>query len=289
MSFLCLFCFFFNDTATTEIYTLSLHDALPILRLAVQEKRWNDGFALETLVESLHAAFLQARAQFGEMSMVPRLDRAQNMDRGNIRAGEGAIVDDLLDARAGGSNFRREISKTAGPIADDGSEPGQAAICDEAALDDAAQDIGIDVAAAEKKHDTFASEFRKLAGKTRGQWRRGRAFDHAFLQLDDAKNRDRDLFLGHNADPIDERRCRYECVRADLGDRESVGEGRLHFDAHRFSGLDRRGKTRNVVRFDGDHFRLRPQTFHRERHAGEKPATAHRHDHGVDVRYLLEN
>ena len=24
-------CFFFNDTATTEIYTLSLHDALPIL------------------------------------------------------------------------------------------------------------------------------------------------------------------------------------------------------------------------------------------------------------------
>ena len=26
-------CFFFNDTATTEIYTLSLHDALPILTL----------------------------------------------------------------------------------------------------------------------------------------------------------------------------------------------------------------------------------------------------------------
>src|SRR3712207_9384432 len=27
---LCLIVFFFNDTATTEIYTLSLHDALPI-------------------------------------------------------------------------------------------------------------------------------------------------------------------------------------------------------------------------------------------------------------------
>src|SRR5258708_10344168 len=26
----CFFSFFFNDTATTEIYTLSLHDALPI-------------------------------------------------------------------------------------------------------------------------------------------------------------------------------------------------------------------------------------------------------------------
>src|SRR5258708_7992825 len=29
---MCLF-FFFNDTATTEIYTLSLHDALPIFQL----------------------------------------------------------------------------------------------------------------------------------------------------------------------------------------------------------------------------------------------------------------
>src|SRR5258708_12486399 len=30
LQFLSLFFFFFNDTATTEIYTLSLHDALPI-------------------------------------------------------------------------------------------------------------------------------------------------------------------------------------------------------------------------------------------------------------------
>src|SRR5258707_13889766 len=29
-----VFFFFFNDTATTEIYTLSLHDALPILARA---------------------------------------------------------------------------------------------------------------------------------------------------------------------------------------------------------------------------------------------------------------
>src|SRR3712207_9592958 len=29
-------CFFFNDTATTEIYTLSLHDALPISFHAVE-------------------------------------------------------------------------------------------------------------------------------------------------------------------------------------------------------------------------------------------------------------
>src|SRR5256885_6882269 len=32
-SVLSFFFFFFNDTATTEIYTLSLHDALPISRM----------------------------------------------------------------------------------------------------------------------------------------------------------------------------------------------------------------------------------------------------------------
>src|SRR6267143_6598136 len=30
---LCFLLFFFNDTATTEIYTLSLHDALPICEM----------------------------------------------------------------------------------------------------------------------------------------------------------------------------------------------------------------------------------------------------------------
>src|SRR2546429_10005743 len=30
--------FFFNDTATTEIYTLSLHDALPISGLAARQR-----------------------------------------------------------------------------------------------------------------------------------------------------------------------------------------------------------------------------------------------------------
>src|SRR5689334_25283916 len=37
----CFVAFFFNDTATTEIYTLSLHDALPIFveRVEVLEQR----------------------------------------------------------------------------------------------------------------------------------------------------------------------------------------------------------------------------------------------------------
>src|SRR5690242_21502158 len=38
-SLLIFFFFFFNDTATTEIYTLSLHDALPIFLQFGDERR----------------------------------------------------------------------------------------------------------------------------------------------------------------------------------------------------------------------------------------------------------
>src|SRR6476660_10113932 len=37
--FFFFFFFFFNDTATTEIYTLSLHDALPITRSCTSSTR----------------------------------------------------------------------------------------------------------------------------------------------------------------------------------------------------------------------------------------------------------
>src|SRR5256885_9358362 len=37
--------FFFNDTATTEIYTLSLHDALPILGVLGQNAPGSQGVA----------------------------------------------------------------------------------------------------------------------------------------------------------------------------------------------------------------------------------------------------
>src|SRR5256885_13165341 len=46
-----IFFFFFNDTATTEIYTLSLHDALPIFEVL----RRSDGAPLE-VVQVAHAA-----------------------------------------------------------------------------------------------------------------------------------------------------------------------------------------------------------------------------------------
>src|SRR3989475_13186796 len=45
--------FFFNDTATTEIYTLSLHDALPISRRASAPSSDGDGPARPALAQGL--------------------------------------------------------------------------------------------------------------------------------------------------------------------------------------------------------------------------------------------
>src|SRR2546430_6459554 len=47
--------FFFNDTATTEIYTLSLHDALPILRAADREVGCNLSILLRVDTEFFHS------------------------------------------------------------------------------------------------------------------------------------------------------------------------------------------------------------------------------------------
>src|SRR5689334_24646128 len=44
--FIIIFFFFFNDTATTEIYTLSLHDALPIFSETTSARSANGPEAL---------------------------------------------------------------------------------------------------------------------------------------------------------------------------------------------------------------------------------------------------
>src|SRR5258708_21930532 len=65
------FFFFFNDTATTEIYTLSLHDALPIFQLQPLPR----GFLLHGL---------------GQLQVERVLLREQGHADGAGRAGAGA-------------------------------------------------------------------------------------------------------------------------------------------------------------------------------------------------------
>src|SRR5260370_25443488 len=63
--------FFFNDTATTEIYTLSLHDALPIFRNALQ-------FRCAHRVAGLGAALRQRRGVHAARTIVHPLHARSN-------------------------------------------------------------------------------------------------------------------------------------------------------------------------------------------------------------------
>src|SRR2546429_1294301 len=83
----CYNIFFFNDTATTEIYTLSLHDALPISRLLAQDNQH-----VELLVVKLCSA---AHAGLGDLAQ-PFLTMARMVDT-LAGAGNAPAAIDRLD------------------------------------------------------------------------------------------------------------------------------------------------------------------------------------------------
>src|SRR6478735_2268494 len=106
----------------------------------------------------------QGAAQLAEVGMVPRLHRAHDIHRGNIRSTEGAVVLDVLHARPASGDDARQFRQAAGPVADRHGEARQAAVVDEALFDDPAEHGGVDVAATDGEHDLLAAQFRQQAG-----------------------------------------------------------------------------------------------------------------------------
>src|SRR5258708_35299296 len=89
----CQYFFFFNDTATTEIYTLSLHDALPICRRTLHFTREVETAIYNTLPHNLAsllhhhplrcpAAFIGGRAS-AEMRQ-GGMDPTRRITRGRV-------------------------------------------------------------------------------------------------------------------------------------------------------------------------------------------------------------
>src|SRR3712207_8613648 len=86
--------FFFNDTATTEIYTLSLHDALPILpttlevldsvRRAISRKQIDDVDALKAAIKNQLLEILRESEKQGVSSEEDRKSTRLNSSHANI-------------------------------------------------------------------------------------------------------------------------------------------------------------------------------------------------------------
>src|SRR2546430_10157150 len=65
-SYIVFFFFFFNDTATTEIYTLSLHDALPI---SLHSSQWAPlpEPTIKTGISAMSAAVIRSEEHTSEL------------------------------------------------------------------------------------------------------------------------------------------------------------------------------------------------------------------------------
>src|SRR2546421_11252660 len=66
------FFFFFNDTATTEIYTLSLHDALPIFTESASESA--EGIKIAIVARKSRPACSRARSEEHTSELQSRSD-----------------------------------------------------------------------------------------------------------------------------------------------------------------------------------------------------------------------
>src|SRR2546422_10876244 len=102
--------FFFNDTATTEIYTLSLHDALPIFR----------GAARRGVRPDRDAAFLSGRVVsrvLGGTAVDPGirggapLAAAVGIGRAGVPRAPGAHARDALDRVSRAHDPRRDARR----------------------------------------------------------------------------------------------------------------------------------------------------------------------------------
>src|SRR2546429_6984453 len=86
--YVCLF-FFFNDTATTEIYTLSLHDALPISAVAQRsEGRCRRG---DTVNETVGPGPVEARERLDERRREGRCRESGDRKSTRLNSSHGYI------------------------------------------------------------------------------------------------------------------------------------------------------------------------------------------------------
>src|SRR5947207_14762127 len=97
------------------------------------------------------------------MSLLSAFNFAQDMNLRDIGAGEGAIVLNLFDAGLCRRDLSGEIIQSSRPVTDHSFEPVKPTVGDQATFDNAAQDVWVNVSAAEKKHDALSCQLGKVA------------------------------------------------------------------------------------------------------------------------------
>src|SRR3990170_4350951 len=148
------------------------------------------------------------------------------------------------------------------------------------------QDGGIDVTSAGDGDGRQISETR---GQSGCDGYRAGGFEQEVGVEEDPPDRRQDGGIRDGAEVVDE-------LRGDFPGEAPGGEGaqtvRHSFGAlqhDRFPGLAGAGEPIGAGRFRTDDPRLRAQALHRRGDPGEEPAPADRHDHGLDIRAVLDD
>ena len=142
--------FFFNDTATTEIYTLSLHDARPISHELLQAYQdWSQ----QQKGKALSVALVYASA-YGNTATI-----AQTLARGITKA--GVAVESINAEQADPDDIKAAIEKSAGFLIGSPTLGGHAPTQIQTAL-------GIILSTASKPQ--LRSEERRVGKECRSRW-----------------------------------------------------------------------------------------------------------------------
>ena len=119
-----------------------------------------------------------------------------------------------------------------------------------------------------------------------GDGERARRLHHAARVVEDVLDRGADLVVRHADDLVDDLLAEREGVRADGADGDAVGEDADLIERDAPAGAQRLVHGVGVERLDADDAHLRHHRLDVAADAGDQPAAADRHEHGVQLAAL---
>ena len=243
-------------------------------------------------LKSLHdliPALLEAAANIIDVILAARLELELDVSGAKgLPGGERAVVVHLEDVGAKLSDQSEHGSERAGCVGDDDLDAPEAAGGHQAALDDARDDVDVDVTTTNDGADALAAKARNASLGDGGDGGGASALGHCFFLLEQGEDRVGDLFFRDGDDIIDVVRDVGERQVADLSHGDAVGECcRLgHFDERvLFDGGLHRGQDLGL---DANDLDLGVGLLDGASDPGDQPAAADGDDDRVEVGVLLE-
>ena len=199
-----------------------------------------------------------------------------------------ALMADGYDVAAGIGYHVAHTRQLAGLIGKVYGECVVAAAFRQAAGDNTAKRIHINIAAAHNAHH-FLSFYRHLIVHHRSNGDCTRTFRNNFLLLDKCEYCGRDFIVAHGHNFVDVSVAHLECVHTWLLHSDAVGNSTYLAEPCYVAFLQRCSHGRRTGRLHAIDFDFRTQCLDGKSYAANKATAAYRHYHGFHIRHLLKH